>query len=402
MRALLYFLIGITISMIVMLPHARAQALATPQIAGYSGGKFSSPAGSFGMTAANDGFVKPSVINVGGRPVTIPATLRMASNAGNLVKGALRITPWGMIAGTLAAGWLADQGIQWLNGEWQKQNSGDWWSVPGHPVPDAKFMTGQSAAETACANDSGTLITYYPLGTGNYGSEGVYCQGGSAWGGLQFWRSVIKFSGNPTSVPAMPEDWDALPDPLPAIVPELPYAPYLPDGVPVEEPEFAPQIVPLGLPYTAPDGSTWQPMADIQPAGDGQVRVRPYDEQLTEPDGTPIPQPDRPTAEVAPEQPTQCDKYPNSLGCMQPGAAPAPETIPTTQVPLSFTPMTMPGSSATSCPAPETVSLGGHSFEIRYDGLCYYAEGLRPFVILGAYITAAMIIFGVIRGGSTT
>lgn len=206
----------------------------------------------------------------------------------------------------------------------------------------------------------------------------------------------------PAYQPATPEDWDALPDPSADLAPELPYAPYMPEGVPVEEPEFAPQIVPLGLPYTAPDGATWQPMADIQPAGNGQVRVRPYDEQLTEPDGTPIPQPDRPTAEVQPEQPTQCDRYPDSLGCLQSGAAPAPDSIPKTQVPLNFTPMTMPGSSSTSCPSPETVSLAGHSFEIKYDGLCYYADGLKPFVILGAYISAAMIIFGVIRGGSTT
>lgn len=343
------------------------------------------------MTAANDGFIKPSVINVGGRPVTIPATLRMAANAGNLVKGALRITPWGMIAGTLAAAWLADQGMEWIDDHWQTSSITYVWKFGNDIGP--QFSTRLEA----CQHFASIVLSDDP---GLYSLSGAGCYRLSAFKVSTY--TYEEATGFPTLRPVTPENWDALPDPLPAIVPELPYAPYLPDGVPVEEPEFAPQVVPLGLPYTAPDGSTWQPMADIQPAGDGQVRVRPYDEQLTEPDGTPIPQPNRPTAEVAPEQPTQCDKYPNSIGCMQPGAAPAPETIPNTQIPLSFTPMTMPGSSATSCPVPETVGLGGHTFEIRYDGLCYYADSLRPFVILGAYITAAMIIFGVIRGGSTT
>lgn len=370
-------------------PRADAAVVLTPQIAGYSAGKFSSAAGSFAMTAANDAFIKPSVINVGGKPVTIPATLRMAANAGQYAKNGMRLNPW-VIAGTLAAGWLADQMVSWDadSGQWVKGSTDYDWCVSSSsccssPMP---VVTGPYSSVNCFAwVDRQTDVC-------NPGSVRATCAPGQPNPGITYtWNAFNPRPG--VGAPMTPSDWDALPDPLPAIAPELPYTPYLPAGVPVDEPTYAPTIVPLGLPYTAPDGSTWQPMADIQPAGDGQVRVRLYDEQLTDPDGTPIPQPDRPTAEPAPEQPTQCDKYPDSIACSEYGTPEAMPNIPVHDLPINATPI--PVGTSGQCPADITTSIYGLTWS--YQPICDFASAVRPLIIGFAWLAFAYIVAGTVR-----
>lgn len=349
------------------------------------------------MTAANDGFIKPSVINVGGRPVTIPATLRMAANAGSVAKNALRLNP-GVIVGTLAAGWLAQEGMEWINDQWQRAD------------------TSPGAGYSACTGSSGTGSNL-PPGTirSNIEARWTTRSDAPAWfkadaaGRWDYRPTTGAFEGvtidymqchgtpGPAYQPATPEDWDALPDPSADLAPELPYAPYMPEGVPVEEPEFAPQIVPLGLPYTAPDGSTWQPMADIQPAGDGKVRVRTYDDPLTDPQGNPVPSGTPPIETETPPEPLKipdiCVDHPDVAACAKQGDVPAPDVIPTHTI--NFSTVFSPIGGSGSCPADVTTSRFGITWS--YQPICDFASAIRPIVVAFAWLGFAFIIVAGLR-----
>lgn len=389
-RAFLAFLF--VFSVMALSQTVMAAASVVPSVPGYANGGFRSAAGSFTMMAANEGYIKPSVVNVAGKSITVPATLRMAANAGQYAKNAMRLNPY-LLAGTLALAWLADNGIsQNPDGTFSKTVPGDWWSVPGNIPSGEQFSSGTAAATKACVNDQGTLITYTPRAAGTYGAESVLCQGGAAWNNQQFTRSVYKYAGTPQSVPATPEDFDALPNPLPAIAPELPYAPYMPDGAPVQPPsfEFEPMNVPVGSPYTKPDSSTWQPMATVSPGGDS-VTIDTYDQPINDPQGNPVP---NPTPSDTPEPPpNHCDQNPNTIGCSQYGDAGAAETIPTTTLPATVTVTPVGGSGV--CPADVVTTRFGITWS--YQPICDFASAVRPFVLGFAWLSFAFVVAGAVR-----
>lgn len=390
MKNAIAFFFGWLLAALLMIPHARAAVTVSPIVSGYSSssGRFASVASGFSMTAANDGYIAQSVTNVGGRAVTMPATMRMAANAGQIAKTAMRLNPY-LIAGTLAVGWLLENAIQPDgNGGFTITVTPDclgqtvyastgyvYSSCYRHPDSDA-WWNGQAPAPM-CPSP------YVTFDHGGFTPAYRYC-------------GLVVPAGS-TTRPATSDDFDALPDPLPAVGPELPYAPYMPDGAPVTVPEYAPQTVPVGDPYTRADGSTAQPMARISPAGNGQVTIDTYDQPLTDPSGNPVanPQPE----DTAEPTPSDCEAAPNSLGCLDVGTPPAADPLPSSTVNVSFTPIDMPKNA--TCPAPEVLTLGGHSIPVSYDAACYYAEQMHPFVLIVATLGAAYIIFGVRRGGES-
>lgn len=378
---------------------ADAAVVLFPTVPGYSGGNFLSSPGSFSMTPANDGFIKQAVVNVGGKPITVPAKLRMAANAGQFAKNAMRLNPWA-IAGTLAAGWLLDQAFSYDpdTGTWVKQ------------APDAYDMYCVAGGDSCC---SSSHQDYTPLGV--YPDSGVNC---SAWinsgpglcsggaiknsikaecapgqpnaGFWYTWTSRVAVSGGTS--PATEDDWANLPDPLPAIAPELPYAPYMPEGVPVHPPDynFVPFTTPVGEPYTKPDGSTAQPMATVSSNGDS-VTVDTYDQPLTDANGDPVPSPQ---PQDTPEpSPNHCQQNPNSIGCAEFGTAPAPDSLTTLEVPVS--PTVTPVGGAGSCPADITTSIYGLTWS--YQPICDFASAIRPLIIGFAWLSFAYIVAGTVR-----
>ncbi|MEF3074886.1 virulence factor TspB C-terminal domain-related protein [Methylobacter sp. Wu1] len=94
---------------------------------------------------------------------------------------------------------------------------------------------------------------------------------------------------------------------------------------------------------------------------------------------------------------TDCDKYPNSIGCqdISKGDAPKADTIPTIDVPIVFNPVSWGGSG--SCPAPGTINLHGSTVEISYQPYCDIASAIRPIVIALAFMSAAYIVFGGVK-----
>jgi hypothetical protein len=374
------------------------------------------------MSAANAGFIQPAVATVGGKPITVPASLRMAANAGQFAKNAMRLNPY-VIIGTLALPWLIEQGIEYIDGQWVKQDlSGG--TYPGGVTWRNSYTQGgtRSTASGVYTNNCGATsagcsieaAAFYPVvyAVGSsYLSHTISCesngicaytaQRGSPYNSPTSSTVGTSPTSNPapsTYVPATDDDWDALPDPLPAVAPELPYAPYIPEGIPVDAPDydFVPFSSPLGEPYTKPDSSTAQPMAKVSPNGD-TVTVDTYDQPLTDAIGDPVPdaQP-QDTPEPAPDQ---CTKWPNTVGCTDLGTPSDGEAMPHTEIPLSFAPVAIAENA--QCPAPVTISAFGQSIPVEYDAACTYASGLKPIVIAIAYLSALFIIFGVPRLGQS-
>lgn len=378
------FLVTLFIVVVMGLSQAVSAAyFAVPTVPGYSAssGTFSAASGAYSTAANGASYGASGIVNVAGKSITVPATLRMAANAGAYAKSAMSLTPLGLV-GTLAAGYLLEQAMTWD----PATNS---WVVPKNiPFtgtcisPLTTTYCGTSAACTKTNGDVQEMWTAASCGAySNYGSCASY--------GFPDTKLCFRIVANYVpGRPATPEDWEALPDPLPAIAPELPHAPYMPEGVPVNPPEydFPPVSIPVGEPYTKPDGSTVQPTAQVSPNGDG-VTIDTFDQPLTDSTGAPVP-PNTPpvdTPEPVPPPPTDCDKYPNSIGCSEYGVPPASDVIPTHEVPVStaFSPVGGNGS----CPADVSLSALGSPITWSYGPICGFAETIRPLVIGFAWLS---------------
>lgn len=408
------FVAFLAIFSMMALSHAALAAISvSPTVPGYSAasGGYRAPAGSFTMAPANAGYIQPAVANVGGKPITVPAKLRMAANAGQFVKNAMKLNPWA-IAGTLAAGWLLNEGIEYVNGQWQKKQP-DYEGYPGYLWSWTGNTSRPCSTASPCpfveAQDAAAQY-WFASQPQYYGVEFTTCTGASTvqCGFTYCYNGTCGYNGGtisfqaqtPNSDPYRPmtdPDWDALPDPLPAVAPELPFAPYMPDGAPVEAPgyDFAPFNTPLGSPYTKPDGSTVQPMASVSPNGDS-ITIDTFDQPLTDSAGNPAP---NPQPQDTPEpQPSQCEKHPETLGCATLGTAPD-ATLTTEQKSIAqITPITGGALGASGqCPAPLTTSFMGTPISFSYDLPCQAASMLRPLILALAWLSAGVIFIGGVR-----
>ncbi|WP_298206231.1 virulence factor TspB C-terminal domain-related protein [Acidovorax sp.] len=384
----------------ILLPQlANASAVIRPSITGYSPTTgYIRTVAPLAATAANDGFVTSGLVNIGGRSVTIPASLRMAANAGTIATSAMRLNPT-LIVGTLAAGWLLDQGLQYLDDQWMVPGGVD--AYPGFPGYGYSSCT---CSFTGCAG-SESYVRSVITSNGTYGINSASCAGNGftcefqaydadtvQWNRTDPFGRLTSYSctGQPDQplAPASDDYWNNLPSPLPSILPELPSAPYMPEGVPVDAPEFEPASVPIGDPYTRPDGSTAQPMAKITPAGDGQITVDTYDQPLTDPAGNPVPQ--APPEDTPEPERDPCLDNPDRLGCLPAGTDTFP--VPQGSIEFTFTPEANPFTGG--CPAP--ISVLGHS--ISYQPACDAMGLVRPIVLGIASILAAYIFIGAFRG----
>lgn len=87
---------------------------------------------------------------------------------------------------------------------------------------------------------------------------------------------------------------------------------------------------------------------------------------------------------------TDCDKYPNTVGCSEYGTADGSVPLTTTNVALDLTPT--PFLSSSGCPAPLTFSLMAATYTVSYQPLCDRLYALRVLFLLSASFIAAYII----------
>jgi hypothetical protein len=422
MKRLAFFLVGVALAGLMLLPYsANAAITLTPSVEGLGGGTFKPLAIP---SLAGNNFAATGKVLVNGKWINIPGYIPPASTAAQAAKTSLFANPW--LLGLSLLAWAGDAGLHsdevggWM---YTDPNGGTGPSVQaGFPV-DATIVGCRCASGNCTCDPSmqACAVNYAPLGVSDrycyafrsneklgvyagykqdyYGTPitGAVPAGETPYGSCPSGYSMAPGTTSCDPVvanrPATQDDFNALPAPPPQALAEL--APQV--GVPVDAPVYEPSTVPVGDPYTKPDGSTAQPMAQISPASNGQVTVDVYEMPLTDPQGNPV---NDPQPQDTPEpQPTDCDKYPTSVGCTDLGTPPLGEDMPHTEQPITFTPV--PISANATCPAPITVNGFGQTLTIDYSSACTYASGLRPIVIAIGYLTALFIIFGVPRSAQS-
>lgn len=406
------------IILLLTMGQAHAYTTQTPEISGFNNRTMKLTGGSGGFSGGN--YARTGTVLINGKTVPIPGSLKPSSTMGNIVKNALKLNPY-KIAGTLAAAWLIEQGIEWFEDskQWKKTDL----SSPVPEYPDSSTWghnkTGYSCYISSPTVTPGcdlrtainqivqkfwagsTLNSYTYMGQLDANTRRYSISLTSPTGDpYTIQDDLIKgapFSGTPSQPTVVMTDaeWNALADPMPTVGAELPTAEYLPEGVTiVEPPAYIPQTVTVGAPYTKADGSTAQPMAKISPAGDGQVTIDTYEQPLTNPDGTPVPSgtPSTDTTEQ-PEPPKDpCIENPGRLGCMEAGAD--EYALPKKEVAFTFTPEASPIGPG-SCPAP--ISVLGQS--LSYQPACDAMNMIKPLVLALSSMMAAYILLGAFKGG---
>lgn len=369
-------------------PRADAAATVKPVLSGFSrngsGGYYGSVENTF--NAAMRAYSSNAIVPVGGRTITVPAKIPLAANAGDLIKGALKRTPWGIIAGTLAAAWLGEQGIEWLN---------DQWHITDSPFPWSGYQNCISAYRAgACGMVASDIETRFPWGVGWEQDTSVSIP---KWGwkhanGGYITTMQAQSPYLPNQRPMTDDDWNSLPDPTDAVAPELPSGPgYMPEGAPVGLPEYQGGTQPLGSPYTAPDGSTRQDHVTItNNYNTNTVTITTSTTTITDSNGNPVPNPE--PVETEPQQ-SECEKHPTTIGCSEYGMPDAMPNIPVHDLPINATPT--PVGGAGSCPADITTSIFGLTWS--YQPFCNFATAIKPLIIGFAWLSFAYIVGGAVR-----
>jgi len=393
----------------------------TPTVEGLGGGTFKPL--TIPSLAGNN-FSATGKVLVNGKWINIPGYIPPASTAAQAARTSLWLNPW--LVGAALLTWAGDAGLGSDQvGGWQVTVPGTP-SEPGTGTASCSTSAGTGYGDTYNLACEASLKLYYPYwcpslpGVGgqchvsgsvsysggqvthtikNYCNSAGGCVGGVPYGGFVYDQTDVRpgtvggteSTPAPTTRPATQADFDALPAPSPEVYREL--APQA--GVPVDAPVYEPATVPLGDPYTKPDGSTSQPMAKISPASNGQVTVVVYEMPITDPQGNPV---NDPQPQDTPEpQPTDCDKYPASLGCANLDQPTAEDLQTESRGPSLISPVSLGGAG--SCPAPLTATVMGHAVEMSFDPLCQYATTLRPLVLALAWLSAGVLFIGGVRNG---
>lgn len=92
-----------------------------------------------------------------------------------------------------------------------------------------------------------------------------------------------------------------------------------------------------------------------------------------------------------------CQENPNAVGCQELGEVPDVE-LERKELEGLVVPVSVGGEG--QCPAPLTASVHGFQIEMTFEPVCRVASGIRPLVIVVAWLSAAYILAGVVRGNS--
>lgn len=326
MRGFAYFLIGFLVSFTAILSTSANAGYALPAPPqGFSvtsqGYMYRAP---LGVTAANGTYATSVSVNVAGRAVTVPASMRLAANSPRFAVGLMRSHPY-LFVGTVAAAYMASRYGFTLTSEGGMSNTPP--QLGYVPIDDVENRAGiwrqASQTESECRSfaaecshnralaDARQIVSsrsdFASMGAVVFGSESsttqYYNKTTSGTGSITLSRSSGTANvcpGNYTlngglcvpastaSVPMTEEQWNTVRDTWPSddeglealddVVRQfpLPIVPTLPETV----------TAPLGNPY--PDPVTGQPYQDMvritpDPAPDAPFRVRvdPYRQPTT-------------------------------------------------------------------------------------------------------------------------
>ncbi len=336
-------------------------------------------------------------------------------------------------AGPLVLAGLVYEGLQYINGQWQAVDSvqgGLCWNVSG---PYASECTGW-----------GTQICELPIGAVGHGYAYVpspewqnqvkpslfsvqYLQGQPAPAGwVQFnnctsrpnqggyFPVALAKVGSPGYVPATDQQMEIsfqqglIAAPSKAADVLAASEPY----VPADQWETGPAVATGPATVTGP-GTTTTVQTDagtetrtttntynLTYSGDVVTVTQTTNTTTTYPDSTTKTETSTTTApggDVPPaeEKPTDvCVEHPDASGCEPLGEHDDEPDLQTEDRPFSWVPTMSAGGS---CPAPKTATVHGRSLSLSWQPVCDLAVGVRPVVLVVAWIGAAVMVFGVGR-----
>ena len=391
--------------------------------------------------------VAPTIINVGGNMVRMPSSMRFASNAARYAAQQGFRPPNTLIP--LVAMWITAVGLEWMWDEvtkrWVKADSNaiqsDGYKYT-HSFNNELFNSAESACRGffAIANQNYDYMFVRVVTGGCYYRTKLKTE--STYPAKEYWLPLSRVTStcpagwymtpagclqNPQTVPITQPEFESglAPHPLPIEV-----VPYLPDGVPVEDPVINPQPVPVGppTPRIVPTGDpvpnpkydpSSPPSPGNQPFTQPGIRINPSPVPKTDPwrvDVNPVDIPvptgdpetnpslnptnpaSAPQANPKPaEQTPLCKEFPNISACAPLGNAPDKEAVQNREINVQVNPEGGFGPDMGSCPAPRTLNLAAGPISMPYGLICDLATGVRPLVLTGAFLAAALMVVGVGR-----
>ena len=421
--------------------HAGYAQLAPPE--GWSGGgggaaTYRYPSAANAASYAGDKVQANAILNVGGRAVTVPASMRMASNAGRIAAAAIYLHP-GLRAAAAVATWLGAAGLIYdvASGLWKRvdpdavpsngyEYSGNFapevWSASGQSIctaligwggwnnftPHVSSFDGDRTCNVTGERDGKPLNVSYSL---NYRPSS--CPNG--W----YVSPAGCVQTPPMKTVTQPEFEQLVPDarPMPSELPGVVW----PASWPVEVPEIQPTFIPTGAPVknpaydpskpTSPDNQPWvQPGVKVTPApaanAPWQVNLQPVNRPVEGPTASPDPVVDPPTepgtdSTDKPREPEKddrdfCDKHPDVLACQKMDEPEDPGKLKVQEVDFNFKPESGFAGSA-SCPAPMSFNVHGHVINISWQPFCDSLDMIKPFLLAMAWLSAAFIMLGARR-----
>lgn len=433
--------------------HAGYAQLAAPE--GWSGGggaaaTYRYPSAANAASYSGGAVRANAILNVGGKAVTVPASMRMASNAGRIAAAAIYLHP-GLRTIAAVATWLGVAGLVYdvADGLWKRRD-------PNAQVSDGLeyryYIGGNSdlgsqwspSASAACdsfvsfLNSSGGYVRYEPSVRPNNGcvalayrvSDGdrmlAYDVSGSLLrrasscpsGWYQSPAGCVQTP--PMKQVTQPEFEQMVPDarPMPDDLPGVVW----PASWPVEVPEIQPMFVPTGSPVknpaydpskpTSPDNQPWvQPGVKVTPApatnAPWQVNLQPVNRPVEGPTASPdpvvdpVPNPGTDPGADSTDKPREpekderdfCDKHPDVIACQKMDEPEDPGELKTKAVDLDFQVQSGYAGSAV-CPAPMTYEAFGHVLSLSWQPFCDSLAMVKNLLLAFAWISAAFILLG--------
>lgn len=428
--------IAAVLSLVGVCAHAGYAQLKPPTgwvSGGGVGGSFNGAVGAASNSAtlaANGNVLTNASLNVGGRAVTVPASMRFAANAGRFAANFIVANPYVRVGLTIAS-WLAIGKLVYdeTDGLWKRITETQQDATEYDYVIDDVHANNSSSACNAWVA-SLVAIDGIPRESNANSTETRCCFSGAYWS--NYCSAIQRVQMCPTGsvyvdgkcmvkgstlTPLTPDQAadelgkipmpDGVPLEVPAPLPiELPQTQpvFVPTGNPVQNPNYNPNAEP------SPQNKPWlQPAVRVVPAptpeNPWQVDLQPVDrpvdsgEPSPDPKVEPLPDPDsppdpnQPKDEQKEETPDFCAQHPEALACAELDTPPDTD-LPTSEKSISVTPDSGWGADNATCPQPRVLHVQGQEILIPYDLFCMYMQGLRPIILAMAWLSAAFILVG--------
>ncbi|MDH1816119.1 virulence factor TspB C-terminal domain-related protein [Comamonas aquatica] len=411
-------------------------AQATPPVGwsagGGAGGAFTGTKAANGATFLSGSVSTNASLNVGGRAVSMPATMRFAANAPRVAAAAVMLHP-GIRTVAQIAGWLGLASLVYdeASGLWSvpdttaQQSDGLEYFIQYYPgyYPSASAACSASLPHVQANNSSSTVTLVGVVGTqcrytiidrwGNSSNaaNNIYNRNSSCPSGWYVTAAGCVQTPQPKTVTQEEAVEELTKHPMPADVPR-----HIPTPLPVEQPTIQPTFIPTGDPITnpkfnpseAPSPSNppqVQPGVEVKPAptpgSPWQVDTipvnRPVEDPSAPPSREPQPLPDTgggPSGNEPkdPDKTDFCEKYPTVIACQELKHEDDDTKLPEKAIEFDFNPL--PGfQGVKSCPSFPNIgnALGGR--QISWQPFCDQLSKIANLILALAWFSAAWILF---------